>query len=388
MKWETIRLKDACVKIGSGATPKGGKTVYVDQGISFVRSQNVYNLTFEYEGLTYLTDEAADKLKGVTVQESDVLLNITGDSIARTCIVPKDVLPARVNQHVAIIRTNPSILRPRFLNYYLSSPYMQSFMLNVSVGKGASRNAMTKEMIENFEVPCPDVITQRKVEQMLSPYDDLIENNRRQIKLLEEAAQRLYREWYVELRFPGHEDVKIVDGVPEGWKKVKLQEICPVKTGKKDANFGTTDGKYPFFTCAQAPIQAPSYSFDCSAVILAGNGDFNVKIYRGQFEAYQRTYVLSPLDLEHLFLLFNSVRMNMDVLTKGASGSTIKFLTKGMIDSIELLIPPALLLDQYNKISESIQSKVELLKRKIDLSTEVRDMLLPKLMSGEMEVSS
>ncbi len=258
-----------------------------------------------------------------------------------------------------------------------------------SLGKNSTAiPILNKAKFSALDVVVPDLPTQNRIASILSTYDDLIENNRRQIKLLEEAAQRLYREWFVELRFPGHENVKIVDGVPEGWKKVKLQEICPVKTGKKDANFGTTDGKYPFFTCAQAPIQAPSYSFDCSAVILAGNGDFNVKIYRGQFEAYQRTYVLSPLDLEHLFLLFNSVRMNMDVLTKGASGSTIKFLTKGMIDSIELLIPPALLLDQYNKISESIQSKVELLKRKIDLSTEVRDMLLPKLMSGEMEVSS
>lgn len=284
-----------------------------------------------------------------------------------------------------VFRSKDKKIDEQFLYYLMQTEGIRKLMINSMTG-ATGRQRVNNDIFADMEFDFPDLPTQRRIASILSAYDDLIENNRRQIKLLEEAAQRLYREWFVELRFPGHEDVKIVDGVPEGWKKVKLQEICPVKTGKKDANFGTTDGKYPFFTCAQAPIQAPSYSFDCSAVILAGNGDFNVKIYRGQFEAYQRTYVLSPLDLEHLFLLFNSVRMNMDVLTKGASGSTIKFLTKGMIDSIELLIPPALLLDQYNKISESIQSKVELLKRKIDLSTEVRDMLLPKLMSGEMEV--
>ena len=115
----------------------------------------------------------------------------------------------------------------------------------------------------------------------------------------------------MDLRFPGHEDTEIVVGLPVGWEKRGLSEIAPILTGKKDANFGTEDGKYLFFTCAQEPIKAPSYSFDCDAVILAGNGDFNVKLYRGKFEAYQRTYVFSPSDSGHLYLLYHAVRENI-----------------------------------------------------------------------------
>ena len=147
MSWEKVKLGDVCIKIGSGATPKGGSTVYIERGTTFIRSQNVYNLLFDYGGLVFINDEAARKLNGVTIEEAarklcgvaikenDVLLNITGDSVARTCLVPSAVLPARVNQHVAIVRPNKDILNPCFLNYYLASPFMQSFMLGLAVGK-------------------------------------------------------------------------------------------------------------------------------------------------------------------------------------------------------------------------------------------------------------
>ena len=216
MSWEYIRLGDVCTKIGSGATPKGGATAYIDEGTSFIRSQNIYNLEFSHEGLVHITEDAAKKLNGVAVQKDDVLINITGDSVARTCMVPDAVLPARVNQHVAIVRPDSNRLNPRFLNYYLTSPYMQSLMLGLAVGKGASRNAMTKDMIANFDILCPPIEIQESIVGILSTYDALIENNQRQIKLLEEAAQRLYKEWFVDLRFPGHENTKITDGIPKG----------------------------------------------------------------------------------------------------------------------------------------------------------------------------
>ena len=229
--------------------PLRGSTVYVESGTSFIRSQNVYNLSFDYNGLTHITEEAANKLKGVTVFDEDILLNITGDSVARTCIVPNDVLPARVNQHVAIVRVDRKKMNARFLNYYLASPRMQSFMLSLAVGKGASRNAMTKQMIENFEVPSPPLDTQQRIATILSRYDSLIENYQKQIKLLEESAQRLYKEWFIDLRFPGHENTKIVDGVPEGWEKKKIKDLVDLKSGYafKSSAF-VEKGKYKIVT--------------------------------------------------------------------------------------------------------------------------------------------
>lgn len=386
MSWDKVRLGDICTKIGSGSTPKGGSSVYQKRGISFIRSQNVYNLAFDISGLVFINEQTAEKLNGVTLEENDVLLNITGDSVARTCMVPKSLLPARVNQHVAIVRPSKEKLDPFFLMYYLASPFMQSYMLNLAVGKGASRNAMTKEMIENFEIPCPHLDIQKKIVSVLRPYDNLIKNNQKQIKLLEEAAQRLYKEWFVDLRFPGYEQSKIIEDVPKGWKKMPLSNIAPIVTGKKDANYGQDNGKYLFFTCAQEPIRSHAYSFDCAAVILAGNGDFNVKLYRGKFEAYQRTYVLSPYNIQNLYLLYYAIRENMHQLILGASGSTIKFLTKQMLEGIKVCLPNKEILGRFFDYSEVYQGKIENLKQQIWIAQEARDRLLPKLMSGEITI--
>lgn len=254
------------------------------------------------------------------------------------------------------------------------------------ISQGTAQDNLSWQKLETIKFPAPDIEVQNKIVQILGSYDDLIENYRKQINLLEEAAQRLYKEWFVDLRFPGYEDCKIVDGVPSGWKEVYLPDIAPIVTGKKDANFGTDDGKYLFFTCSQEPIKAPSYSFDCDAVILAGNGDFNVKLYRGRFEAYQRTYVFSPFDSDNLFLLYYAVKDNMRQLFQGASGSTIKFLTKRMLEEIKVFIPDDTTMHKFNNFCEVYQRKIEVLKQQINDAKEARDRLLPKLMNGEIEV--
>ena len=253
-------------------------------------------------------------------------------------------------------------------------------------GTASGRENVSKSAFSRMEVIVDDdLIIQHRIATILSRYDSLIENYQKQIKLLEEAAQRLYKEWFVDLHFPGHENTKIVDGVPEGWEKKRVGDITPIKTGKKDANFGTSDGAYPFFTCSQIPIKAPSYSFDTSAVILAGNGDFNVKLYRGKFEAYQRTYVLEPINEKMLYLLYFCISENMNRLATGASGSTIKFLTKGMIESLIINKPSTIVLDSFNQIIEPIRTQKENLQTQIRLLTEARDRLLPKLMNGEIQ---
>lgn len=380
MSWKKAKLSECCQSISDGdhqAPPKSNK------GIPFVTISNIKDNSFDFTDCMYVPQSYYNNLLAKRKpQKGDILYSVVGSF--GIPVLMKENVKFTFQRHIAILRPNPHIVEPAYMYYSMLS---KAFFLQADAAAiGAAQRTISLSSLQNLTINLPDLPTQHRIASILSAYDDLIENNRRQIKLLEEAAQRLYREWFVELRFPGHEGVKVVDGVPEGWMKVCLKDICETKTGKKDANFGCDDGAYPFFTCAQAPIKAPSYSFDCSAVILAGNGDFNVKLYRGKFEAYQRTYVLSPANTEYLFLLYNAVSRNMNVLTKGASGSTIKFLTKGMIDSIELLIPSSQLLTTYNQNSEALQKSIEVLHRKIALAFEARDRLLPRLMNHEMEV--
>ena len=192
-------LGKVCTKIGSGATPRGGKKTYLQEGpFALIRSQNVYNDGFHHDGLAFISDEQADDLKNVELAEEDVLLNITGDSVARVCQVDPGILPARVNQHVAIVRPDPAKLDAGFLRYYLVSPHVQSILLSWA-DSGSTRKALTKQMIESFEVSTPaDVDEQRAIAHILGTLDDKIELNRRMNETLEEMARALFKSWFVD----------------------------------------------------------------------------------------------------------------------------------------------------------------------------------------------
>ena len=376
-EWIRMKLSECCSSIADGDHQPPPKA---ETGIPFVTISNMTSTNqFDFSDTLFVPQEYYDKLdEKRKARKDDILYSVVG-SFGIPVFMKED--KAFVFQrHIAILRPDNEKIVPRFLFYTMLT---KDFYAKADAAAiGAAQRTVSLTALRNMEICIPDKIQQSKIVDTLAAYDDLIENNQKQIKLLEETAQRLYKEWFVDLRFPGHEDTEIVDGLPVGWEKRGLSEIAPILTGKKDANFGTEDGKYLFFTCAQEPIKAPSYSFDCDAVILAGNGDFNVKLYRGKFEAYQRTYVFSPSDSGHLYLLYHAVRENMRQLFQGASGSTIKFLTKRMLEDIIVYIPDEKLLKKYNDNAEAIQRKIECLKDSINKATEARDRLLPKLMLG------
>jgi len=382
-KWESVKLGDL-YEVHNGLS-KGGK--YFGSGYPFLTFSTVFNNYFLPEELTDFVQSTEKERESYSILRGDVFVtrtSETSDELGMSCIALKDYPNATYNGFTKRMRPITDRVLPEYIGYYMRMPSFRGEFQAFSTM--TTRASLKNEDLLSLEVKLPEIDEQKKIAEILSAYDALIMNNQKQIKLLEEAAQRLYKEGFVDLRFPGYEDIEIVDGLPVRWKKQGLSEIAPILTGKKDANFGTEDGEYLFFTCAQEPIKAPSFSFDCDAVILAGNGDFNVKLYRGKFEAYQRTYVFSPFDSGHLYLLYHAVRENMRQLFQGASGSTIKFLTKRMLEDIMVYIPDEQLLKKYNDNAEVIQRKIECLKDSINKATEARDRLLPKLMSGEIEV--
>jgi type I restriction enzyme S subunit len=245
-EWVIKCLGDCCDKIGSGATPKGGKDVYLDTGpVRLIRSQNIYNEGFVSAGLAFISDEQAKRLDSVSVQAGDVLLNITGDSVARVCQAPEEFIPARVNQHVAIIRPRPSSFDARFLRYFLASPIQQDLMFGLAAA-GATRNALTKGMIESFQVPCPPLAIQSSIAETLGSLDDRITLLRETNATLEAIAQALFKSWFVDFDpvrakmegrvpegmdeataalFPDSFEETELGEVPRGWRVVRLGEI-------------------------------------------------------------------------------------------------------------------------------------------------------------------
>lgn len=187
---ETVKLGDVTEKIGSGATPRGGKNVYVSDGVALVRSQNVLDLEITLDGLAFIDDHAASKLAGVAVQDGDVLINITGDSTARVSYWGLG-LPARVNQHVAILRSDKTRLNSRWLQYWLVQQRVKSHLL-VLASAGGSRPALTKGMLASLEIPLPSLKQQVKVAEVLGSLDDKIAANNRVVSISNELVRARY----------------------------------------------------------------------------------------------------------------------------------------------------------------------------------------------------
>lgn len=378
MSWEKVKLgnvSESC--LGKMLDQRKNKGTYKP----YLANVNVRWGSFDLNNLQEMKfEEDEDERYGIKYGD---LIICEGGEPGR-CAIWKEELPnMKIQKALHRVRVNEE-MDYRYVYYWFLLAGKQGALKQYYTG--ATIMHIPGQKLKEVVIDKPPLGVQRRIGYYLESFDNLIDNNQKQIKLLEEAAQRLYKRWFIDLHFPGYENVKIVDGVPEKWEKVSLAEIAPIVTGKKDANFGIDSGKYLFFTCAQEPIKAPSYSFDCDAVILAGNGDFNVKLYRGRFEAYQRTYVFSPYNSNNLYLLYYAVKDNMCQLFQGASGSTIKFLTRRMLEDILVFVPDEKVLIQFNRNCELFQKKIEALKAQIILAQEVRDRLLPKLMSGEIEV--
>jgi len=195
MSWETALLKNATSKIGSGATPKGGKESYQAEGITLIRSMNVHDGRFEHKDLAHITNEQAKQLENVVVEENDVFINITGASVARSCIVPKHILPARVNQHVAIIRCSTSILNPVFANQMFLNASFKAQLLDIGESGGATRQAITKQQLETLTVILPPLELQEQFATFVEQTDKsklAIQQSLDKLELLKKALMQEY----------------------------------------------------------------------------------------------------------------------------------------------------------------------------------------------------
>ena len=261
---------------------------------------------------------------------------------------------------------NESIYNLQYLYYQLKSLKLNKLNEDSAV-PGLNRFAAYAQ-----EITLPPLAEQKRIADILSAIDDKIELNRRINANLEQQAQALYKSWFV-------------DADTTGWGTKKLADFFNVITGKKDANYSTKDGVYPFFTCSQDILKAPNYSFEGAAILLAGNGDFNVKRYIGKFEAYQRTYVLIPFEKRYHSFLYLLIKYHLQEITGGSRGSVIKFITKGNIADFTFTMPPYSI-DEKLSLFDSLFNEIDKNTIEINNLSTIRDTLLPKLMSGEIKV--
>ena len=445
--WKTVRLGDYCIKIGSGATPKGGNSVYTDTGNTyFIRSQNVYNDGFNTNGLVFITDEAAFKLKNVDVQENDVLLNITGDSVARVCIAPRAFLPARVNQHVAIIRPKNDAFDPRFLRYFLSSPHQQTLLLTLA-SAGATRNALTKGMIEDLQVPKPPVYAQKSIANVLDCFDKKIESNNKINQTLEQMSQTLFKSWFVdfdpvidnaldagnpipealhsraELRqkvrnsadfkplpadiralFTAEFEETELGWVPRGWKEGSIPDIAFINStswGTKNqpdyVNYvdlsNAKDGiissieEIPFEDAPSRARRILKKDDLIFGLVRPANRSFAYVHVDGLTGSTGFAVIRAKNKIYKNFIYyFVTYDKNIEELARIADGGAYPAIKPDDICSLPLIIPPE---EIVQRIDESTSNFRDLMNNSLvqnDHLTTLRDTLLPKLISGELSL--
>ena len=382
--WPLVELQSITLKIGSGATPRGGKESYKDSGITLIRSLNVYDFKFEHDGLAYIDEAQARELSNVEVKPRDILLNITGASVARCCMVPGNILPARVNQHVALIRANQMFVVPHYLLYAINSPKYKHRLLTLAQG-GATREALTKETIENFKIPLPPFSIQRKIAAILSAYDDLIENNTRRIAILEEMAQSLYREWFVHFRFPGHEKKRMVESalgmIPEGWEVVKLGDAIELAYGKALKADTRIPGNTPVYGSGGVVGYHHEELVRGPGIIVGRKGNVGSVFWSDTdfFPIDTVYFVRTNTCLHYAYYNLQAQHfINNDAAVPG--------LNRNQAYLLPFLLPDEVTLTRFQEFVDPIFRQKWALSQKTANLRQTRDLLLPKLISGEIDV--
>lgn len=441
-----MRLGVVCSKIGSGATPRGGSESYLAEGpFALIRSQNIYNDGFRREGLAFIDESQAAALANVEVQGGDVLLNITGDSVARCCQVDPTVLPARVNQHVSIIRPNPRKLDSTFLRYAMVSPSMQSKLLQWA-SAGATRNALTKGMIEALEVDAPDETReQQAIARILGTLDDKIELNRRMNETLEAIARALFKSWFVDfdpvidnalaaghpipepLRERAEARTEIESPLPENIRQLfpasfQDSHLGPIPT---DWNGGTLRDLANLSRDSTRPMQQPDAeflhfsipAFDSGQAAIQERGE-NIKSQK--YVVHPDSVLVSKLNPEiervwlpdvgdhpravcsteflvlqprqhfgttYLFALTldRAFRDRLCEMVTGTSKSHQRVQPNAML-AVEVLLPTRAVAGLYEGLASPLLASSLVHRRESRTLAALRDTLLPKLISGELRL--
>ncbi len=383
--WREATISDVTSKVGSGATPRGGSSVYTNNGIPLVRSQNVMDNSFSNAGLAFLSDQSASSLKNVELRANDVLLNITGDSILRCCLLPDVMIGGRVNQHVAIIRASDAVI-PLYLQKWLVQDWFKDFMLSHSAG--ATRKAITKGQILSFPIALPPLPEQRRIAGVLGALDDKIESNRHSVShaetLLDAIAERE------------------AETLPE----IELRSICSLtkQTWKPQSSEERSVDLYsiPAFDDGAFPEDAEVVSIKSNKTLISQAGilisRLNPRISRMWWvdPDHSRTCVCSPEfayltsrsedDLASTWLAVRSAQFQSEILERvtGTSGSHQRVRPD---DLITISVPDyRLLSDDIHASVLGLLKLVNTLRKQSQSLAHLRDVILPKLLSGRMRV--
>ena len=401
-EWKKVKLGEL-YEVHNGLS-KGRQ--FFGTGFPFLTFSNVFNNWFLPEQLESLVQTTDKEREACSIKAGDVFITRTSetmDELGMSSVALKDYPNATYNGFTKRLRPKTDRVFPRYMGYYLRTPkFRGQFMAFSSM---TTRASLANNDLLNMEVELPPMDIQKNIATILSRYDSLIENYQKQIKLLEEAAQRLYKEWFIDLHFPEHENTNIIDGVPEGWEKKKVNSIIELQSGFafKSSTFDD-NGAYKIVTIKNVkdgafdgdnvskivviPDKMPKHCILADGdILLSLTGNVGrVCIVNGKnYLLNQRVAKLATGFKAFTYCLFRSRDMFIEV-NNLANGAAQQNVSPIRIGEMKILLPNSELLQEFESIVFKSIARIISLQSQIRLLTEARDRLLPKLMSGEIEI--
>ena len=395
MKWEKVKLGEL-YEVHNGLS-KAGK--FFGEGYPFLTFSTVFNNYFIPKQITDLVQSTEKEQESYSIRRGDVFVtrtSETSDELGMSCVALKDYPMATYNGFTKRMRPITNRVFPEYIGYYMRLPSFRGEFRAFSTM--TTRASLRNEDLLGLEVKLPSIEIQKQIADILSAYDDLIENNQKQIKLLEEAAQRLYKEWFVDLRFPGHENTKIVDGVPEGWNEKTLSQVANVIMGQspKSEFYNSEKKGLPFHQGVGSYgvrfVMDDIYSTSYTRIAEPNSILFSVRAPVGRLNITKNKVVigrgLAAINQtdgcqSYLYYLLKNKFFKDNIV---GNGSIFASVSKDELLNQKFLIPERNLMMQFEKIVSQMDKQIENLDSKNKKLIEARDRLLPKLMSGEVEV--
>ena len=356
------------------------------KGYPLVRTPNIGKGRLVYDGMHLVCEDVYNKRNARAVPQENDLIFAREATAGNVALIQKGEKVC-LGQRTVLIRPNQEMVNPAFLTYFLLAPKQQYNLL--STANGATVAHVNLPTIRNLKLDLPPLTIQHHIASLLSRYDSLIENYQKQIKLLEEAAQRLYKEWFVDLHFPGHENTKIVDGVPEGWEKKPVDSIYSIKYGKNlSTKLISESGVFPVYGANGVIGYYDKANCNEQVVLITsrgnGSGDVLMTYHKDAFIT-NNSFIVSPLeDYSYCQLPFTYQFLKNANFRAVRTGAAQPQLTNQSIHTVDVVLPfKDIIINYCDKVSFS-NKKIITLRNQIRLLTESRDRLLPKLMNGEL----
>ena len=372
-------------------------TTAVDEGYGYplVRTPNIGKGRLMYNGMHRVSEEVYNKRNFRAVPQEDDLIFAREATAGNVALIQKGEKVC-LGQRTVLLRPNKALVNPTFLTYFLLAPKQQYNLL--CTANGATVAHVNMSTIRNLKLVLPHLQIQNKIGIILSRYDSLIENYQKQIRLLEESAQRLYKEWFIDLRFPGHENTKIVDGVPEGWEKKKLSDIANIIMGQspKSEFYNSEKNGLPFHQGVGSYgfrfVVNNVYSTSFTRIAESNSILFSVRAPVGRLNITKNKIVIGRglAAINHkkghqsfLYYLLKEKFFKDNIIGNGAIFASI---SKEELYKQPFVIPSDEMIMRFDNIVNKIDKNIQYVDSQIRHLTEARDRLLPKLMSGEIEV--